>query len=125
MRRRLQSKLIRVFFQGAIFGLVAYGTYNLTNMATIKNWSPTVVFVDMLWGALLTGTSVFLGVYLTKKIKQLGYFLYYELSHVLSLFSFCLYDIFQVLILYPFENINDANDEKITEQRMLIPNDNS
>ena len=31
-----------------MFGLVAYGTYNLTNMATIKGWSPNVVFVDMI-----------------------------------------------------------------------------
>ena len=62
------DSLISVFFQGVIFGLVTYGTYNLTNMATIKNWSPNVVFVDMFWGALLTGTSVSLGVYLTKKI---------------------------------------------------------
>ena len=62
------NDLNTVIYKAFIFGLVAYGTYNLTNMATIKNWSSTVVFVDMFWGALLTGTSVFLGVYLTKKI---------------------------------------------------------
>ena len=36
-----QKFLIKAF----MFGLVAYGTYNLTNMATIKGWSPNVVFV--------------------------------------------------------------------------------
>ena len=53
---------------GIIFGIVTYGTYNLTNMATIKNWSSYVVFVDMIWGGLLTGTSASIGIYLSKKI---------------------------------------------------------
>ena len=56
------------FWSGMIFGLVAYGTYNLTNMATIKNWSTYVVFVDMIWGSILTGTSAALSIYITKKI---------------------------------------------------------
>ena len=56
------------FWTGIIFGIVAYGTYNLTNMATIKNWSPYVVFVDIFWGGLLTGSSAFLGLYFSKKI---------------------------------------------------------
>lgn len=56
-----------IFWRGALFGLVAYGTYNLTNMATVKNWSSNVVFVDMFWGSLLTGTSCYLGVFLYNK----------------------------------------------------------
>jgi len=42
---------------GAFFGLVAYATYDLTNMATVKNWPWTVTLVDMAWGAVLA-TSV-------------------------------------------------------------------
>ena len=53
---------------GIIFGVVAYGTYNLTNMAVIKDWSPTVVFVDMFWGGSLTAVSATSGIYLAKKI---------------------------------------------------------
>ena len=56
-----------VFLIGIVFGVVAYGTYNLTNMATIKNWSPYVVFVDLFWGGILTGTSSAFGIYVTKK----------------------------------------------------------
>jgi uncharacterized membrane protein len=56
------------FLMGAVFGIVAYGTYNFTNMATIKNWSPYVVFVDTFWGGILTATSSSLGIYLAKKI---------------------------------------------------------
>lgn len=63
-----QDSIMNIFFIGVVFGCVAYGTYNLTNMATIKHWSAYVVFVDMFWGGLLTGTSSALGVYLSKKI---------------------------------------------------------
>lgn len=41
---------------GALLGLVCYATYDLTNLATLKNWSNKVVLVDMAWGAFLTAT---------------------------------------------------------------------
>ena len=63
-----QDSIKLAFFTGVVFGFVAYGTYNFTNMATIKNWSPYVVFVDVIWGGLLTGTSSALGIYISKKI---------------------------------------------------------
>lgn len=62
------DSVFQAFWTGIVFGLVAYGTYNLTNMATIKGWSPYVVFVDLFWGGILTGTSAALGIYLSKKI---------------------------------------------------------
>ena len=46
---------------GAFFGLVAYATYDLTNMATVKNWPWTVTLVDMAWGAVLATTVSCLG----------------------------------------------------------------
>lgn len=55
-------------FKAFIFGLVAYGTYNLTNMATVKGWSVYVVFVDMLWGGLLTAFSSYYGILIAKKL---------------------------------------------------------
>ena len=51
-----------------MFGFVAYGTYNLTNMATVKGWSPTVVFVDMIWGGSLTAFSSYFGILFAKKL---------------------------------------------------------
>ena len=60
------ESIIQAFWTGAIFGIVAYGTYNLTNMATIKNWSASIVWIDMLWGGILTGFSSMTGIYLTK-----------------------------------------------------------
>jgi uncharacterized membrane protein len=38
---------------GALFGFFTYATYDLTNMATIKNWPLTIVVVDILWGVCL------------------------------------------------------------------------
>ena len=60
------NSVLQAFWTGVIFGIVAYGTYNLTNMATIKNWSSTIVWIDMLWGGLLTGSSSAASIYLTK-----------------------------------------------------------
>ena len=58
---------LNFLFKAFMFGLVAYGTYNLTNMATIKGWSPSVVFVDMLWGGSLTAFSSYFGILIAKK----------------------------------------------------------
>ncbi|MCY0154454.1 DUF2177 family protein [Hoeflea alexandrii] len=42
---------------GAILGFAAYGTYDITNMATLKNWPVTMSLVDMAWGTLLTAAA--------------------------------------------------------------------
>lgn len=43
--------------RGALFGVVAYATYDLTNLATLKKWSIKVTLVDIVWGAFITGVS--------------------------------------------------------------------
>jgi len=45
---------------GALFGLVAYATYDLTNLSTMKGFNARVVVVDLLWGTILTGTVALL-----------------------------------------------------------------
>ncbi len=66
------DSLTKSIYLGFVFGLVAYGTYNLTNMAVLKDWSPTVVFVDMFWGGFLTAFSSTAGVFLAKKIVHIS-----------------------------------------------------
>ncbi len=39
---------------GALFGLIAYATYDLTNLATLKGWPLAVTLVDLAWGAVLS-----------------------------------------------------------------------
>lgn len=52
-------------FNGALLGLVAYGTYDITNLATLKNWSVAVSIVDMIWGIALTATAATCGYFFT------------------------------------------------------------
>ncbi|MCU0611801.1 MAG: DUF2177 family protein [Candidatus Eisenbacteria bacterium] len=39
--------------QGALLGLVAYGTYDLTNLATLRDWPLLITVVDLIWGTIL------------------------------------------------------------------------
>ena len=52
----------QAFMTGCILGLLAYGTYEFTNFATLRGWSLRMVAVDVTWGAILTGTSAWAGV---------------------------------------------------------------
>lgn len=64
-----QTSYLTVFLTGAFFGLVAYGTYDLTNHATIKNWPAIVTIVDLAWGAFLTGTVATVTVWIIRLFK--------------------------------------------------------
>ncbi|HSG36996.1 MAG TPA: DUF2177 family protein [Paracoccaceae bacterium] len=55
-------------FAGAFLGAIAYGTYEFTNYATLKNWSPSMVAVDVIWGTVLTGLSAWAGVAAVKAV---------------------------------------------------------
>jgi uncharacterized membrane protein len=41
---------------GAVFGLVLYGVYDLTNLAVLDKWTVRVTIVDLIWGSVLCGT---------------------------------------------------------------------
>lgn len=55
---------------GALFGFFAYATYDMTNYATLRNWSLVVSLVDTAWGTVLTGFSAVLGYLGTRLIIQ-------------------------------------------------------
>ena len=42
---------------GALFGLVAYATYDMSNLATLRDWSTSLSVVDMAWGAFATAVA--------------------------------------------------------------------
>lgn len=46
---------------GALLGLVAYATYDLTNQATLRHWPVLLTWVDLLWGTTLTTVAATLG----------------------------------------------------------------
>ena len=47
------NSLRKAMLLGCFFGLVTYATYDLTNLATVKNWPLLVTIVDMAWGSVL------------------------------------------------------------------------
>lgn len=53
---------------GALFGLISYATYDLTNLATIKDWPLIVTVVDMIWGTVLGGSVSFISYLIIKKL---------------------------------------------------------
>lgn len=46
---------------GAVLGLVAFGTYDMTNLSTLKGWSLQISLVDMIWGMVITAISAVIG----------------------------------------------------------------
>lgn len=56
-----ELSLINIALYGALVGFIAYGTYDVTNIATIRNWPLPMSIVDMVWGTLLTSAVAVLG----------------------------------------------------------------
>lgn len=46
----------QALLRGAFFGLVTYATYDLTNLATLRDWPLTMTLVDLAWGAVLAAS---------------------------------------------------------------------
>ena len=46
---------------GALFGFFTYATYDLTNLATLDGWPLEIVFIDILWGVVLTASVALAG----------------------------------------------------------------
>jgi uncharacterized membrane protein len=52
---------------GVLLGMFAYGTYEFTNYATLRDWSMQQVAIDTIWGGVLTGTAAWAGVMITRQ----------------------------------------------------------
>ena len=57
-----------VLGNAALIGAVAYGTYEFTNLAILKDWTSEMVIIDLIWGTCLTAVSAVGGVWLTRLI---------------------------------------------------------
>lgn len=62
----IAGSFAKAVLYGALFGFFAYATYDLTNLATVKDWPLLVTIVDLLWGTVLTGSVAAAGYYLGK-----------------------------------------------------------
>jgi uncharacterized membrane protein len=53
---------------GGMFGFFAYATYDLTNLATLREWPVRLTFVDLAWGTILTAVAATCGQLITRSI---------------------------------------------------------
>ena len=53
---------------GALFGLITYATYDLTNLATLKDWPLLITIVDLAWGAVLAASVSVVTYFIASKI---------------------------------------------------------
>ena len=53
---------------GALFGLCAYATYDLTNQATLRDWTTTLTLADLAWGTVLSAMAAVIGYAATKAL---------------------------------------------------------
>jgi len=44
-------------FAGMFFGLITYATYDLTNLAVVKDWPVAITIIDLIWGTFLSSTT--------------------------------------------------------------------
>lgn len=49
-----KGSLTHALLFGALFGFITYATYDLTNLATLKDWPILVTIVDLIWGSFVT-----------------------------------------------------------------------
>jgi uncharacterized membrane protein len=64
-----KNSLVSAITLGALFGFFTYATYDLTNLATLKGWPIAIVFIDIVWGSVLTGIVSAAGFYIVKYVQ--------------------------------------------------------
>ena len=60
------GSVYQAILMGALFGFFTYATYDLTNLATLKGWPLPIVFIDIIWGSVLSAVVSLSGFYIVK-----------------------------------------------------------
>lgn len=55
-----ETDLKTVLIKALMLGITAYATYNLTNAAILKNWPTHLVFIDIIWGGVVTVLTAYI-----------------------------------------------------------------
>lgn len=63
-----KNSLLHALLFGALFGLITYATYDLTNLATIKDWPLLVTIVDLFWGTFVSASLSVITFLIAKRI---------------------------------------------------------
>lgn len=64
-----EKQLLRTVLLSALLGFIAYGTYDLTNFATLKDWPAKIVFIDLAWGTVVTTLTGTAGFFIARLLK--------------------------------------------------------
>lgn len=56
-----EGSLKITLLRASLFGLITYATYDLTNLATVKDWPVIITIVDLIWGTALSTMVSFVG----------------------------------------------------------------
>lgn len=62
---------LNALFYGALLGLISYATYDLTNLATLKDWPVIVTVIDLIWGTFLGGVVSYVSALLGHALLKL------------------------------------------------------
>jgi uncharacterized membrane protein len=64
----LNEDILEAFLMGGLLGLIMYATYDLTNLATLKDWPLPITLIDLIWGTFLgsltSGVAVLLSLWI-------------------------------------------------------------
>jgi len=58
----------QLVLRAALFGLVTYATYDLTNLATLKDWPIQITIIDLIWGTTLSTLVSVISVFIIGKL---------------------------------------------------------
>ncbi|MGO4512668.1 DUF2177 family protein [Bradyrhizobium sp. MOS001] len=62
--------VLRAFTSGVLLGCFTYASYDLTNQATLRNWSTGLTVADVCWGSLLAGVSALSGFLVAQRMAH-------------------------------------------------------
>jgi uncharacterized membrane protein len=63
------NNLLRTVILGALFGMLSYSTYDLTNLATLKNWPVSITIIDIIWGTSVSVITSIAGYFIATLIS--------------------------------------------------------
>ena len=61
-----KSSWMYALFAGMFFGFITYATYDLTNLATLKDWPIKITIIDLIWGSVLCGSVSIITFFVSK-----------------------------------------------------------
>ncbi len=64
----LEAPLAKTLLLAAVFGFASYATYDLTNLATVKNWPLLVTVVDLIWGTSIATVTAFIARFIAQRL---------------------------------------------------------